>query len=176
MILYVNGEDYSAGAKTATNFSFANDDFRFVALGSKPHPDNLAVCYGMHLSKLLKLALICGAEASSTNRRILDTTYEYINNIDPKQHTVVIIGWAKVEKKTVQEHEEIYELHQYLDNKKVTHLFFNAVDPFTNVPENLHKDWGNNFIDPYAKIANEYDHLFWAQYLFKHLTTHKFNV
>jgi hypothetical protein len=176
MILYVNGSNYSAGAKAVNKFLFANDDFRYVALGAKPHPDNLAASYGMHLSKLLKLALICGAEANSSNTRILDTTYEYINNIDIKQHTVVIIGWAKIEKRDVQDHEKIFELHQYLKNKKITHLFFNETDAFTNVPKNFHKDWGVNFLEPYTKHANSHAHLFWARYLFKHLTTNNITV
>lgn len=176
MILFVNGEDFSAGAKAVNDFSFANDDFRFVALGLKPHPDNLAASYGMHLSKMLKLALVCSAEASSTNQRILDTTYEYINSINPKQHTVVIIGWGKIDKKNIQEHESIYELHQFLTKKKIPHLFFNATDCFTNVPKELHKDWNHNFIDPYLKTANGSSHLFWAQYLFKHLTTNNISV
>jgi hypothetical protein len=176
MILYVNGSNYSAGAKLVNDFSFANDDFRHVALGLKPHPDNLATSYGMHLSKLLKLALVCGAEANSSNNRILDTTYEYINSIDVKQHTVVIIGWAKIEKRDAKDHEKIFELHQYLNDKNITHLFFNEADPFTNVPKDLHKDWGVNFIEPYTKYADSNVHLFWAQHLFNWLTANKFNV
>ena len=176
MILYVNGEDFSAGAKAANEFSFANDDFRYVALGSKPHPENLSVSYGMHLSKLLKLALICMAESESTNQRILDTTFEYLHKIDPKQHTIVVIGWAKIDKKNINDHEKIYELHKHLNKTKIPHLFFNSTDSFTAVPKNLRKDWDKNFIDPYNKTAIGYSHLLWAQYLFNWLTTNKISL
>ena len=176
MILYVNGEDFSAGAKAVNNFLFANDDFRYVALGSKPHPDNLQASYGMHLSKMLKLALVCAAESSSPNQRILDTTYDYILKVKPKTYFIVVIGWAKVEKKNISDHEKIYELHCLLKDKNIPHLFFNAVDSFSNVPNNLRKTWDNNFIEPYTKNANGQDHLFWAQYLFNYLTKHKISI
>lgn len=94
MILYVNGDSHSAGAQAANDHTFANDDFRHVALGKKPHPDNLAVSYGMELSKLLKLALICNAEGGCSNERILRTTYDYLNKLDPKQHNFIVIGWT----------------------------------------------------------------------------------
>lgn len=176
MILFVNGEDFSAGAKIANDFSFANDDFRYVALGQKPHPENLAVSYGMHLSKMLKLALVCMAEAKSSNQRILDTTYDYLYKISTKQHTVVVIGWATVEKKNIQDHEKIYELHEYLKNKKIPHLFFNSTDCFSIIPKDQRKDWGTNFINPYSSTANDANHLFWAQNLFNHLTTNNISV
>lgn len=94
MILYVNGDSHSAAAQAVNDHAFANDDFRHVSLGRKPHPDNLAVSYGMELSKLLKLALICNAEAGCGNERILRTTYDYLDKIDPKQHNFVVIGWT----------------------------------------------------------------------------------
>jgi hypothetical protein len=176
MILYVNGTDFSAGAKAANEFSFANDDFKYVALGSKPHPQNLSVSYGMHLSKMLKLALVCEAESQSTNERILNTTYNYINNISPKQFTIVVIGWGSLTLKTIKMHEEIYELHTILTKKKISHLFFNEVANMSVVPKDLHKNWKHNFIGPYDQIANEFDHLSWAQLLFKHLTTQNISV
>lgn len=176
MILYVNGEDFSAGAKAANDFSFANDDFKYVALGAKPHPQNLSVSYGMHLSKMLKLALICEAEAQSSNERILDTTYNYIDSINSKQFTIVAIGWTSLTPKTIQIHEQIYELHKALSKKKISHVFFNAVNDMSIVPEDSQKNWKRNFIGPYDQSANDYDHLSWAQILFNHLTTQNISV
>jgi len=174
MILYVNGEDFSAGARAVNDFSFANDDFKYVALGLKPHPQNLSVSYGMHLSKMLKLALVCEAEAQSTNERILETTYAYLNNINPKQYTTVIIGWSLV--KNADMHEQIYNLHKLLSKKKIPHLFFNAVSDMSFIPQEMRKKWKSNFIEPYNNSLSTKDHLFWAQYLFKHLTTNNINI
>lgn len=176
MILYVNGESFSAGAKAVNDFSFANDDFRYVALGNKPHPDNLKVSYGMHLSKMLALALVCNAESNATNEQILLTTYEYLESISPKQKTLIVIGWSAINKKTLEDHNNIYQLHQYLSNNSVPHLFFNATDPFTLVPQKLHKNWGVNFVHPYIKSANGHTHLNWAQYLFNWLTANNISV
>lgn len=176
MILYVNGEDFSAGAKAANEFSFANDDYRYVALGSKAHPENLSVSYGMHLSKMLKLALVCEAEAQSSNERILETTYKYINTISSKQFTNVVVGWAPINPKNIKVHEEIYKLHKALSKKKIPHLFFNAVSDMSLVPKDEHKNWKKNFIGPYNENAKGQTHLSWAQFLFKQLTTQNISV
>lgn len=176
MKLYINGEDFSAGAFAVNDFSFANDDFKYVAFGLKPHPDNLAASYGMHLSKMLALALVCEAEAQSSNQRIIDTTYNYINNISPKQYTIIVIGWAALDKKTIHVHDEIYDLHKLLYKKKLPHLFFNAVNDMSIVPKENRKNWKQNFIGPYNQSATKHDHLFWAQYLFKHLTINNISV
>lgn len=176
MILYVNGEDFSAGAKAVNDFSFANDDYRYVASGSKPHPENLSVSYGMHLSKMLKLALVCEAESQSTNERILKTTHTYINGISPKQFTNVVIGWAPITTKTIAVHDQIRDLHKALYKKKIPHLFFNAKNDMSIVPEEDRKNWKKNFIEPYTNSALGHTHLSWAQFLFKQLTNQNINV
>ncbi len=94
MILYVNGDSHSAGAQAVNDYAFANDDFSKVALGKKPHPENLKVSYGSNLSNFLKLALVCDAEAGCSNERIIRTTYDYLNIKDNKQKTLIVIGWT----------------------------------------------------------------------------------
>jgi len=100
MILYVNGDSHAAGAQAVNDYCFANDDFTKVALGRKPHPDNLAVSWGAHLSKMLNLALVCDAEAASSNERILRTTTSFLDTVDSKRysHLMVIIGWSNWER------------------------------------------------------------------------------
>ena len=100
MILYVNGDSHSAGAQAVNDYCFANDDFAKVALGRKPHPDNLEVSWGMQLSKMLKLALVCDAEAASSNERILRTTYSFLETLDQKRYpyVMIIIGWSNWER------------------------------------------------------------------------------
>lgn len=94
MILYVNGDNHSAASCAINKHSFASDDFAKVALGKKPHPDNLAVSYGMQLSKMLRLALVCDAESGSSNERIMRTTREFLSNRNKDDYTVVVIGWT----------------------------------------------------------------------------------
>ena len=100
MILYVNGDSHTAAAQAVNDYCFANDDFSKVALGRKPHPDNLEVSWGNHLSKILKLALVCDAEAASSNERILRTTHLFLDTLDQKRYPYVmmIIGWSNWER------------------------------------------------------------------------------
>ena len=236
MILYVNGDSHSAGAQSVNNYAFANDDFTKVALGRKPHPDNVAASYGMQLSKMLKLALVCDAESGCSNERILRTTYDYINSIPKKQHTFVLIGWTNWTRtewfdeelnemiqinasfadsatpnlqkkfkqyvatlnfiqKQIEWQDKIYQLHLDLNEREISHLFFNANDDLHQIPLDLRKDWGSNYIHPYDPKQNYLQvcynagyrhnewyhykkdaHLFWAQYLFNWLTTYNISV
>lgn len=100
MILYVNGDSHAAGAQAVNNYCFANDDFSKVALGRKPHPDNLAVSWGANLSKMLALALVCEAESASSNERILRTVHQFLDNLDQKRYPYVmmVIGWTNWER------------------------------------------------------------------------------
>lgn len=139
MILYVNGDSHSAAAQAVNDFSFANDDFARVALGRKPHPDNLAASYGMHLSKMLKLALVCEAEAGCSNERILRITKEFLK----KQHQCfVVIGWAnpsKIEFWDSQENEML----------QVDMLFPNSV------PRYLEKEFRKHIVNLDIKEQNQ---------------------
>lgn len=96
MILYVNGDEHTAAAQAANDFLFANDDFSKVALGRKPHPDNLEVSWAMNLSKMLSLALVNDAESFSSNERILRSTYQFLDTYETKKYPYVmmVIGWT----------------------------------------------------------------------------------
>ena len=101
MILYVNGDSHAAAAQAVNRFSFANDDINHIALGRKPHPDNLRMSWGMRLSKLLGLGLKCDAESGSSNARILRTTRDFVNDLPSlgNPYTVIVIGWSTWERK-----------------------------------------------------------------------------
>ena len=100
MILYVNGDEHTAAAKVVNSHSFANDDINFVAQGRRPHPDNLAVSWGMTLSKPLGLGFKCNAESESSNDRIIRTTDQFIDSLKSlgNPYTVVVIGWSRWER------------------------------------------------------------------------------
>lgn len=95
MILYVNGDSHSAGAETANNYCFAEDDPLYWAMGRRPHPDNLRASYGCELANMMYAVLECDAESAASNTRILRTTEEYLKDNTPDY---LIIGWSTWER------------------------------------------------------------------------------
>ena len=173
MILYVNGDSHAAGAEAVNTYAFADDDIKYVALGKRPHPDNLNVSWGMRLSKILNLGLNCDAESGSSNDRIIRTTHEFIDRRGNLgyPYTVVVIGWSTWEReewydeeenhwcqisatkadyrqKETEAHSKIYELHQKLRLHQIPHLFFNAQWHFS-LTQDSDTDWHGCYLDPY---------------------------
>jgi hypothetical protein len=56
-------------------------------------------------------------------------------------------------------HEEIYQLHQFLKDANIPHLFFNCMYNFFGIDHNQKKDWNNCYIDPYDNDASYYWYL-----------------
>lgn len=183
MILYVNGDSHTAGAEAVNDYAFADGDIKYVALGRRPHPDNLNVSWGMRLSKILNLGLKCDAESGSSNDRIMRTTNEFIerNHILRNPYTVVVIGWSTWDReewydeensqwcqgsattadyyqKETEAHGKIYELHQKLQMHRIPHLFFNANWHFSP-HQKVDTDWQGCYIEPYNA---DYSYLEWA--------------
>lgn len=52
-------------------------------------------------------------------------------------------------KKTLEAHEQIWELHTHLKELGIKHVFFNGNNDFTKVPDHLRKDWDDAYIGPY---------------------------
>jgi hypothetical protein len=96
MILYVNGDSHSAGAEAVNAHAFAEDDRLYWGLGRQPHPDNLRASYGCHLANHLGAILECDAESASSNKRIIRTTEEYLEN-NPRPD-LIVIGWSTWER------------------------------------------------------------------------------
>lgn len=89
--------------------------------------------------------------------------------------------------KAQADHEKIYELHCYLLNLQIKHLFFNCHATFHNKVTNFY-DWQNCYIEPYSEfnyidylLLNDYKHnkwwhfgadghAKWAEFLLPHLT------
>jgi hypothetical protein len=60
--------------------------------------------------------------------------------------------------KTIEAHEKIWELHNYLNQHQIKHLFFNGVSTFSDIPQNSMFDWNNAYIDPYSRDGSYYNH------------------
>ena len=64
---------------------------------------------------------------------------------------IIGLDWKE---KTEQAHKDIWEFHQELDSKGISHIFFNGNNDFSKITEQ--KDWGVNYIGPYDP-AQTYD-------------------
>jgi hypothetical protein len=90
-------------------------------------------------------------------------------------------------------HNEIWDFHQELEEKKIPHVFFNGNSDFSSVKEN--KDWGVSYIGPYdptqtfTAILKEKGHetvapnswhfgkpahSFWARFMLQYCINNKF--
>jgi hypothetical protein len=58
------------------------------------------------------------------------------------------VNWGQ---KTNEAHEEIWEFHNWLNQKNIKHLFFNGNSHFAKI-RNKH-DWGDSYIGPYKPDA-----------------------
>lgn len=66
---------------------------------------------------------------------------------------VIGIDWKT---KTQQAHQQIWNLHQELLDKKIPHVFFNGNNHLGDIPSDQRQDWGANYIGPYDP-AQTYD-------------------
>lgn len=100
MILYVNGDSHTAAAEAVNLHAFAEDDSPYFYLGRAPHPDNIKVSWGRKLATALKAQFVCGAESASSNTRIIRTTKDWVESLNPSQYNevLVIIQWSTWER------------------------------------------------------------------------------
>lgn len=106
---------------------------------------------------------------------------------DQYKQYVLNIDWQQ---KTLQAHEKIWQLHHYLQQNKIPHLFFNGDNHFGSIVNTQRKDWGINYLSPYDPTqtysavlrANGHEtvapgsyhygqnaHRYWASYLLRQL-------
>jgi len=97
-VIYINGDSHSAGAQIINDYSFAEDDNRYTALGRRPHPENIPYTFGYKLASALNQPFFLDAESASSNDRIIRTTKKAINETINKQNMFIIIGWATFER------------------------------------------------------------------------------
>jgi hypothetical protein len=127
MLLYVNGDAFSAAACSINNFVYAGDDIHHAALGNRSHPDNAMHSYGYYLSRLLGLGFYCDAAKRNSNAEIFESVENFVNDTLPalkSQHTVICIGlMPRVDVK------HLNQLAATLDRLKLERIFFNTQDP-----------------------------------------------
>jgi hypothetical protein len=97
-VIYVNGDSHSAGAELIKDYCFAADDRRFIAWGSRAHPDAIPHTYGYKIAQALNQPFFLEAESASSNARILRTTRQFLDDTKDKSNLFVIIGWTSWER------------------------------------------------------------------------------
>ena len=97
-MIYVNGDSHCAGAEAINDYCFAQDDPRYLAWGSRAHPDNIPYTFGYKLATTLNQPFLLEAESGSSNDRILRTTKSFIENTKNKKDMFIIIGWTTFER------------------------------------------------------------------------------
>jgi hypothetical protein len=93
-VIYVNGDSHSAGAELIKDYCFAADDRRFIAWGSRAHPDAIPHTYGYKIAQALNQPFFLEAESASSNARMLRTTRQFLDDTKDKSKLFVIIGWT----------------------------------------------------------------------------------
>jgi len=101
-MIYINGDSHSAGAEIVNDYCFADDDGRFIALGRRPHPENIPYTFGYKLANALNQPFWLDAESGSSNDRIIRTTKKAISETINKQNMFIIIGWSTFEREEWQ--------------------------------------------------------------------------
>jgi hypothetical protein len=121
------------------------------------------------------------ASGIDTVPKALEQRYrDYVINVDWKQ-------------KTEQAHQQIWDMHIWLKNLGVRHLFFSAHSTFSDIDIENRKNWSGNYIEPYSRnhsynalLKNngfEYvtaygyhfgaeAHRFWGKYVLQYMRTH----
>ena len=97
-MIYVNGDSHSAGAELINGYCFAADDRRYVAWGSRAHPEAIPHTYGYKIAQALNQPFFMDAESASSNARILRTTHQFLDETKDKSKLFVIIGWSSWER------------------------------------------------------------------------------
>lgn len=66
---------------------------------------------------------------------------------DRYRHYIANVDWTEKENLW---HDQIWDLHQRLDDMHIPHVFFNGNNHFSRVPGDQHRDWGKTYLSPYT--------------------------
>ena len=101
-----------------------------------------------------ELFIVIGWSTWERQEWLIDGTYYQVNasGIDdvPESHQqkykefVVNVNWEKC---TNDAHRDIWNFHEYLNQKNIKHIFFNCNSHFSDIRDR--KDWGLSYINPY---------------------------
>ena len=145
------------------------------------------------------LFVVIGWSTWEREEWLIDDVYYQINasgtDIVPNSHKekykeyITNVNWRH---KTNQAHKDIIELHKWLDDKNIKHIFFNGNNTFSQIQNKF--DFGTSYVEPYNKKFSYHDYLIdngistvspksyhfgedghttWAKYLLKYIAKNK---
>jgi len=110
------------------------------------------------------LFVIIGWSTWEREEWLIDDIYYQINasgtDIVPASHVekykeyISSVNWRH---KTTNAHKDIIELHKWLNDKNIKHVFFNGNNTFNQIQTKF--DFGASYIEPYNKNFNYSDYL-----------------
>jgi hypothetical protein len=170
MILYVNGDSNSAGTEVDIKQSWPRLlqqklGFNLInqARSGDSNPGILRTTRDfLNRTETENMLVIIGWTSWEREEWKYDGSYYSVNAsgkdsvppelVDSYKNWVLEQDDSARFKKSKILHQEIFELHQTLQAKKIPHLFFNALMPFQHetLTDNSSKfNWGTNYLEPY---------------------------
>jgi hypothetical protein len=61
---------------------------------------------------------------------------------------VINVDWQQ---KTQQAHQDIWSFHEWLQEIRIPHLFYNSWSTFSDIEPDQRHDWGEYYLDPYSR-------------------------
>jgi hypothetical protein len=213
MILYVNGDSNSAGTEVDIKQSWPrllqqklDCDLINHARPGDSNPGILRITKNfLDRTETEKILVIIGWTSWEREEWESDGSYYSVNAsgkdsvppelVDRYKNWVLEQNDLARFKKSKILHQKIFELHQTLLDKRIPHLFFNALMPFqheTLTDNSSRFHWGTNYIEPYNNDYAYYWFLkrqgyeltasnhhqepaqqFWADFLYQHIQQHQ---
>jgi hypothetical protein len=179
MKLYVNGDSHSMGAMKdkSTGQSFVNiiaDKFNLDVHNQAEHASSAYRIirttkeYFSKNSSADTMVLIGWGtwerEEWSHDGKFYNVMEHWYKHLPPDLHERYQV-WVKslnpdlIDEKSRNIHEEIYQLHLYLQELKVPHLFFNCMYNFFGIKDSAQYDWNNCYLGPYDTKLSYYWYL-----------------
>jgi hypothetical protein len=178
VILYVNGDSNSDGSELkdpATSswaklladrlgFSLVNE-----AKGGTSNPRIMRVA-SHTLSYLSKPFVVIGWTSWEREEWLYNGQYYDVNSgghdtlpLELEERYKVWVteqGPTQQSLKSRDMHEQIHRLHRSLLDRRIPHVFFNALMPFQhNLLDPVHKEWNNNYFGPYDNDSSYFWYL-----------------
>ena len=179
MILYVNGDSHSLGAMKDNSIgqSFVDiiaDKFNLSVINQAESASSASRIIRTTRDFFSKnypkdiIVLIGWGTWEREEWEYQDKYYNVMKNWHthlPEELHKRYDNWVKlltpdlIDEKSRHIHKEIYGLHQYLQELKIPHLFFNCMYNFFSIKESEMLDWNNCYIGPYDNDLSYYWYL-----------------
>jgi hypothetical protein len=179
MILFVNGDSHSLGAMKPGSTGASFVDLVSQHLDCDVHNLSEAASSAQRILRTTKnyiatasadqLFVLIGWgtwereewEHEGKFYNVMPLWYKHLPDALQQRYHVWAAGLEPdhVDAKSRQIHEEIFDLHTWLQQQNIPHLFFNCMYNFFGIQPDQKKDWNNCYIGPYDNDASFYWYL-----------------